>query len=500
MDHYRSAVGIEDLVHQVRARTGQCDLDACGSVRAHFEVWQVAQMAPVVVEQAMPFACGIQVTACRSEIGKGAASGFVEVKTMLAGREPLRGYRKFHAVADTSTTRVEGLVDAAEAARFRDRFLPGLVTVLVTVLVLLTGAHLFRHRLPDTLRRAIRPACYAAMGAVPGSFVAGRFDVSRADAAGHWLVIVTVAIAVAVAAMALDRRHGWWGLLLAAAAPAVLLIADVLTGAHLQVNTVFGYSVAVAGRFTGLGNLAYALLGASALVASGIVVDRVGDRARPAVFAFLVLVVAVDGLPMLGADVGGVMSLIPAFGAAATVFAGRRVGLRTLAGTLGVAVATVMAFAFLDASRPSGSHTHLARLAEHVLDGRWEELTTILERRWQASFGSVAVAVTAAVGAAFVAAIVYAEWQVRWRDASRGPRRSASSDASTRRRGPRGALVGLGVLAVAGLVANDSSVAVPLTTLLVAAPAALVALGSPPDTPSSRENEVPVPSSTPVPS
>ena len=46
----------------------------------------------------------------------------------------------------------------------------------------------------------------------------------------------------------------------------LVLVVDVLTGGRLQINTVFGYSPLVAGRFAGLGNLAFAIVGVGAVV------------------------------------------------------------------------------------------------------------------------------------------------------------------------------------------------------------------------------------------
>ena len=44
-----------------------------------------------------------------------------------------------------------------------------------------------------------------------------------------------------------------------------LLCLDVMLGGRLQLNTVFGYTPTVAGRFAGLGNLAFALVHAKGL-------------------------------------------------------------------------------------------------------------------------------------------------------------------------------------------------------------------------------------------
>ena len=45
-----------------------------------------------------------------------------------------------------------------------------------------------------------------------------------------------------------------------------MLGIDIVTGGWLQINTVFGYSPIVAGRFAGYGNQAFSLLAISALL------------------------------------------------------------------------------------------------------------------------------------------------------------------------------------------------------------------------------------------
>jgi hypothetical protein len=247
----------------------------------------------------------------------------------------------------------------------------------------------------------------------------------------------------------------------------VLLISlDVLVGAPLQLNTVFGYSVAVAGRFAGVGNLAFALLGAGALVFAALVAERGGRRSRMFAIAVLVTVLLVDGLPILGADVGGVLSTVPAFGLAILVLLGRRIGVREIVGVLAAAFVALLVVAFVDLARPDADQTHLARLAEHLLDWRWEPFLDNLTRRWAASFGRgetgawvVLLLLTAVVLAFLAQRIVSARRRTPTRVALGVPERAAA--------------LGLAVLALLGLVANDSSFAVPFTMLLVVAPAML---------------------------
>ncbi|HEX6417980.1 MAG TPA: hypothetical protein VFZ77_05775 [Acidimicrobiales bacterium] len=360
--------------------------------------------------------------------------------------------------------RLGHLARQAEAAEFRDATVPLAVVTVVAALAVLVLATAVRHRLPAALRRMLPGLAYAALGVVPASFLVGQVDAARARLPAQMVVIVAIAGVVGLVAQALDRRRPGAGPLVAVGTIVALFALDIAAGAPLQLNTTFGYSVAVAGRFTGLGNLAFALFGSATIVLAALLADRAGRRGRRLALALMAAVLLVEGLPMLGADVGGVVAMVPAFGVTALVLLDRRLGWREavlLAAATGV---LLFAFALVDAARPAEVQTHLARVAEQVLEGRWDTLSKNLGRRWQASLGGTELAGWITVGAVMAAALGYAGLVAAGR---MGPRASRP----LRHRPTLAAAAGLGVLAVVGLVANDSSVAVPLTMLIVAAPA-----------------------------
>jgi hypothetical protein len=378
------------------------------------------------------------------------------------------------AVGDRSagSGRLGDLADAADAAAFRDATLPVAVTAIVVGLVLLTAATVLRDRLGPRGRRWLAPLAYAALGVVPGTFLVGQVGPVRAGPLPQVVVIAVVAAAVSALSVLADARRPGAGALVAVGAIVGLVVVDILVGAPLQLNTTFGYSVAVAGRFTGLGNLAFALFGAATIVLAALVVDRWGRRGVGPAIALLAAVVVVEGLPMLGADVGGVLAMVPAFGVTALVLAGTRVGWRQVVVLAVLTAAVLGAFALVDAARPDDVQTHLARLAGHVADGRWDTLGTTLSRRWQAGLGGAELAGWITVTVVMVVALVYAGLAATGRA---GPRaRRALTHRPT-----LAAAAGLAVLATLGLVANDSSVAVPFTMLIVVGPAAILQVVAP---------------------
>ncbi|MFP5328143.1 MAG: hypothetical protein ACLGHT_11760 [Acidimicrobiia bacterium] len=368
--------------------------------------------------------------------------------------------------------RVETLVTAAEQSRFRDSKLPLVVTVIITALAALTGAAVALWRYPalaTTRRRSfLRMASFFALGVVPATYLVHVLEGTSRSGLAYAGAVLVVAGGVAYLAALLEGRSAGTGLVLAVGLVVGTIGLDVLTGARLQLNAVFGYSVAVAGRFAGLGNLAFALLSSATLLLAVLLAERFGRAGRVAAVGTLVAVVVVDGLPMFGADVGGVLSMVPAFGITALLLLGRRVRALDVAGLLGVAIVVLFGAAFVDAARPADSRTHLARLAGHLTDGRWDRLFDSLVRRWAASFGGGELGAWVLLGLlGFVTATYVVSLAVRARQQGTWERLAAMTVTL------RAASVGLAVLAILGLVANDSSFAVPATMLIVVVPVAI---------------------------
>ena len=304
--------------------------------------------------------------------------------------------------------RVEGLVEAADAAAFRDDVLPAVVTLVIVGLLALCVATWQRHRLPRGVRTALGPLALVALGVVPASFLVGRLQSTVGAPAAYAVGLLLLAAGFGLVAAVADRRWRECGLVVALGGIVALFLVDVSLGAPLQLNTVFGYSVAVAGRFAGVGNLAFALFGSAAILLAAVVADRYGASGVRAAIALLAVVVVVEGLPMLGADVGGVLAMVPAFGVTALILSGRRARPVHLLVLAGLGAVLVVGLAAVDLARPEASRTHLGRLAADVLDGRWDALGDTIARRWQASFGGAELVTWLLVFGVLAAAVTYA--------------------------------------------------------------------------------------------
>lgn len=100
-----------------------------------------------------------------------------------------------------------------------------------------------------------------------------------------WLVAGIVAADVLVTALAMCgpwRRHLLGPGTVIAALTAAVLAGDLLTGNHLQLNSMMGYSPLVGGRYYGMGNIAFAVLATSTLLAAAGVAQWLEPRASTA--------------------------------------------------------------------------------------------------------------------------------------------------------------------------------------------------------------------------
>jgi len=351
------------------------------------------------------------------------------------------------------------LVAADEAARFRDRML-GPVTVAavgVVAAVLLVGALALRGK--GWARPVAEVGALAAVAFLPATYLAGALPFHRWGAAAYWGFLVAASVGPASAAVALGRRLAGSALPIVLGAAAGVLVVDALRGAPLQLSTVFGYSPVQGGRFAGLPNVAFAQLAAAAVLLAGLVARRVGGRRGAlAAAAVLVAVVVVDGMPMWGADVGGVLSLVPTTGIVVALLLRVRVRIRTAALWLGAGVVAMVGVGLLDLARPAGSRTHLGRLFAAVHDQGWTALTTVVERKLAANVA----ALTNTPWLLMVPVVaLFALWVAR---------HAPGTARQVWEQGPelRAALIGLAVVAVLGLGLNDSGVAVPGAMAVVA--------------------------------
>jgi len=369
------------------------------------------------------------------------------------------------ASSDPLGTRTATMVRSSERAVFRDSA-TGPVTVayilLLVLLLILSAVGLSRgwHE-----SRWLKWFALTVLAVPLSVYLSGLLGYGPFVVATIGLVELTFAGVLAVAVVPLERREVLLPPALIAAATSLLLVGDLLTGASLQINTIFGYSPIVAGRFAGIGNQAFSVMSISALIAVTACWEmwfrkhpessKLGPLVVSAgVFALLVLA---DGAPSFGSDVGGVLASAPAYAVCLLMLAGVKIRAR-LAALIGVVtVGILVGFAAVDLSRPAASRTHLGRFAAKVLDGG---ASTILQRKVEANVSVLTSTVWTVVIPAALLYFAYLTWRP-----NRFMQRVVDAHPSFRPFGTSAIL--LGVLAW-GL--NDSGVSMPAMMLMIALP------------------------------
>jgi hypothetical protein len=348
----------------------------------------------------------------------------------------------------------ERLIDLDYASSVRERFATGAFWVIAIVLSLL-AILAFVAFLGGGFFRPLVAVAYFGLAMFPAAHIIRAFEYWHAGVIGAHLLLYTVAAALAIAASFLPGPR-WAGGVALMLLSALLYGSDVAMGGPLQLNGVFGHSPLVAGRFYGVSNPGYAILFAATLLGLTGLAELRGRRTLPtwSVIALLVLLV-VDGLPAMGADLGGLLAGIPAVGITIALGRGIRIRWKTIVFLIGAAVALALGLSFIDYLRPPDARTHLGRFAALLISHNGGELGTTLHRKAAASLTSLTVTrwtYFIPVGVAVLTLLLIRP---------RGVLRDVLSNRPLLRAGLWGTLAA-GVL---GFAVNDSGISIPAVAL-----------------------------------
>lgn len=417
-------------------------------------------------------------------------NGFVTLSDVAPTILELMGVRRPSSMTGRPFERASGggsaiarrnwLLGADRDARFRDSMVSSVATVFVILnLVLWVAAAWAIRRRGRRSRAAVAIAALALLAFLPLTYLSGLLAFYRIGSNGYWLFLFGGSLVAALVAWLAGSRDRTDPLLLALAFVFGLLVADVVTGAHLQLNTVFGYAPTIGGRFAGFGNLAFGQLAAAAFLLCGLLVRRLGGGRRAIIIGLSVLGAALvlDGAPIWGSDVGGVLALVPAIGATATLLFGWRFRGRLVAAYGLATFAVIGVFAAFDLSRPPDRRTHLGRLVESVRTGGLHSFSTVVGRKLDSNLGVLTTSIWTVMVPIALGFVGYLVW------------RAPSRVAAVRSFMPA-ALVGLGVAAFLGFALNDSGIAVPGVMLGVANIALVYLVVRPPE-PLAQETAAP---------
>jgi hypothetical protein len=223
-------------------------------------------------------------------------------------------------------------------------------------------------------RRGLLPVLLVAASlALPAALVTGGMPWWRAEASEvvfvlTWLAVLAVATTVVV-------RAGLFGRVLVLVAvcagiAAATVAADLLTGAHLQLNTVIGYSARDGNRFSGVGPIGAGMLMAGTLLASGMLANQVSRQWRPVVVAAPgAAAVVLLGSAYLGGEVGAAVALTAGVCLTGAMCTGGWLTVTRLAWAGLAGLAVTAAVALVDLQRPVGQRGGIGRLFTELADG-----------------------------------------------------------------------------------------------------------------------------------
>jgi hypothetical protein len=376
------------------------------------------------------------------------------------------------SVADLSSQEV--------AAQTHRRLLPRFFVAFVISQVLLYAAAALALRLRWSARRrrpilsATRLTALAAAAVPVATYLVNLVPWWHSSRPSLWLIAGIAAGDLLVLALALGgpwRRHILGPGTVIATMTAAVLGIDLLTGSDLQLNSLMGYSPLVGGRYYGMGNIAFAVLATSTLLAAAGVAQwlepRAGRRvAVAAVLAMTLTAALLDSWTAWGSDFGGLIAFVPGLATTALLVAGRRVSFIRLQLLRATGMAIVLGVAYIDYLRPPARQTHMGRFFGQLVKG---DSLPWLERKFTAmahTFGNLTLMPVVVVAFLFVLLVLH-----------RPGRAGASGLQLAYERAPmlRAGLSGAFVTALVGGAVNDSGVAVPALALAVAVPLALAA-------------------------
>ena len=305
------------------------------------------------------------------------------------------------------------------------------------------------------------------LGFLDATYLAGPFHFGRnGGAVAYWAFVIGVGLVIAVACLLATRRQPVLAVLAGLGTVVALHLVDLVTGAHLEWNTVFGYSPTIGIRFVGQGNLTFAQLGGAAVLFAGLLAWQVSTRRGVQIaVALLAVTVVVMGAPFWGNDFGGAVSAAPGFALLAWLLLGHELRWRTVWVLVGVLVAAGLAVGVVDILRPSDQRTHVGKFFEKA-GTDFGSATLVLRRKASENLSVLGHSVLLGCLIAFALLVVYLCW-VRPRSL-----RTLIARVST----ARITAISLAVLAVLGFALNDSGITIPSMMAAIAEAALVIVL------------------------
>jgi hypothetical protein len=355
-----------------------------------------------------------------------------------------------------ATERIHDLAGANRDAMFRDRIMSTFMSAYIVIILLIAAVAAVSMHWRQRWRW-LEPLALGALAVLPLTYWAALMPFPEWGTGAYFAFTLLGGLAIGVIADAMRRWFAWPVIVVLASMILTTAISVVVLDSRLQLSTVFGDSPIVAGRFEGINNVTFSQLMVAAILIAGFIRLADARRGKWIVLGFLAAVLLLDGAPMWGADVGGVLAGVPALALTFTLLAGWRVRVRTVATWVLATIVVIVGLGLLDLTRDPSHRTHLGRLFENIGSDGSSGFTTVVHRKLNANVATLTTSVWRWVAAPIIVLVAYLVWRM--------PPRLAA----LRRRIPvfDACCYGVAAAAVLGYALNDSGIAVPGVMLAV---------------------------------
>lgn len=332
---------------------------------------------------------------------------------------------------------------------------------------------------------ALTPATAFLMNLVPW-WELGPAQTDTAAAEFYWFgsllpFVLAGLITISWAILGLNALFG--PLAIISVSSLVIGLLDPWIGSPMMLDSVMGAQSTIGGRFYGIDNMMFAIYITGALLLCSQIYGLANDNTRRPLLVVLALfaaaVMAIDALPMLGADFGGLLAAFPAFMVFFTKLHSKPLKPLFLGTILLFTFSLAGLLAYFDWLRPPTQRTHLGNFIDSVRAGKlgevlWGKLTQLSTAGWNPWVVGATTAIFF-VGIALLAWPLVSNWRNPYRRDYAWLLGSAGASIT-----PEGVplttaekafiwawLTAMGL----GMLLNDSTVLIGLVGFTVAAPA-----------------------------
>jgi hypothetical protein len=365
----------------------------------------------------------------------------------------------FTFVAADNTGATHRFAEADREAAFREGFVTvATVSVIALMFALLAATFGLFMSGSRHARNAVGVLGFAVLAVPPSTVIIRMFGGWRLGSVGAPLVLLALVILLVAAALRVKRRMiGGLALILLGLGLAVI---DLALGAPWQLNGAFGYSPLQAGRFYGNGNLGYAVFLTCGIIGLCSLADVRGRRRGLGLVGIgLLIVLVMEGLPQLGADLGGVLAGVPAVCVVWLIARDRPIKIRTILGLAAAGALAALAMVGIDLLRAPEDRTHLGRFASEALNDPASVWLTI-DRKVVANFTLLLDTRWTWIVPTAVVLLMLLFWRGR----------GLLGGVMSRRPLLRAALWGSLTAGIIGMFVNDSGIAIPAMVLVLSVP------------------------------